>query len=90
MKMAAALAVQRPIAFVGAQDSHIAGILNKHGAGEIIPHGQPQKLATMIRNYLLDPTLWHRAHEGAASAAQNRRPEVCLEKWIKLIDEMGV
>ena len=88
LKLYAALAVQRPVAFIGAQDCHVAGLVNKHHAGEVIAHGQAQKLASMIRNYRMDPSKWFAAHEGATAAAENRMPEVSLKHWVKLIKEV--
>lgn len=84
-KLYSALAVARPVAFIGAQDCHVAGLINKHHCGAVIPHSQPQKLAAMIRNYRMDSSKWFAAHEGAIAAAENRMPEVSLKHWVKLI-----
>lgn len=87
-KLYSALAVARPVAFIGAQDCHVAGLINKHRFGEVIAHGQPQKLAGMIRAYRMDPSKWYAAHEGALAAAENRMPAVSLGAWVKLLDDI--
>lgn len=87
-KLYSALAVQRPVAFIGAQDSHVAGLINKHRAGEVIAHGQPQKLAAMIRSYRMDPSKWFAAHEGSTAASLNRMPDALLKSWAALIADV--
>ena len=87
-KLYSALAVERPIAYIGPHDCHVAGIVEKYQAGQVIAHGDPQKLASMVRSYRMDATKWHAAHEGIKEAAKDRMPEAPLDAWKKLIGSL--
>jgi colanic acid biosynthesis glycosyl transferase WcaI len=82
-KLYSALAVGRPCILVGPEQSETARIIEDFHAGAVVPQGQAQKLAKIIREYRNSGDAWFAAHEGAARAGRLFVPEESFRVWLQ-------
>ena len=82
-KFYSALAVGRPCLFIGPEAAEVAKVVRDFDAGEVIPQGDAEALATAIKTYRLDGTTWFTAQEGAMRAGEVFVPHHSINAWIK-------
>lgn len=81
-KLYSALAVARPVIFIGPETSEVARVVDDFQAGTIVPQGDGRKLAQAILRYRLDGDEWFAAHEGARRAGRIFVPHEAIKAWI--------
>ncbi len=81
-KLYASLAVQRPLIFIGPEQSETAKVINDFGAGVVIPQDRPDLLADAIKAYRYNGQQWFTACDGAADASQAYVPDGSIDAWI--------
>lgn len=86
-KFFAALAVARPVIFVGPSNNDIADIITTYKMGTIISPDDAQGLAEAIYHYRMDSNAWFIAQEGAIEAAKKYNAHQSLKMWDALINE---
>lgn len=86
-KFFAALAVARPVIFVGPKNNDIADIITTYKMGSIISPDDAQGLADAIYHYRMDSDAWFIAQEGAIEAAKKYNAHQSLKMWDTLINE---
>lgn len=84
-RLYSALAVGRPVIFVGPAQSEVAKVIHDFGAGVVIPSGRVDMLAQAIKNFRLNGEAWFKAHEGALAAAAQFSPKAATEAWIERV-----
>lgn len=82
-KLYSALAVERPCVLIGPEDSETAQVLQDFEAGSVVPQGQAEKLADIIRQYRTDSDVWFKAYEGAGKAGRLFVPEESISAWVE-------
>lgn len=87
-KAYSALAVARPLIFLGPEHSEIARLVNDFKTGHVVPQGQARQLAKTIRYYRQNGEAWYSAHNAAAKTAQFMRPEESYAAWIERAAEI--
>lgn len=90
-KFYSAIAVARPVIFIGPENSEISEVLKEFEAGLLVSNDSAALLAEAILYYLHDGDAWFAAHKGAAEARKTYNPENSIDTWldfaIKLIAE---
>ena len=81
-KAYSAMAVARPLIFLGPEHSEIARLITDFKTGEVIAQGQARQLAKSIRFYRQNGEAWYDAHNAAAKTALHMRPEDSYKAWI--------
>lgn len=85
-KLYSALAVQRPVVFIGPEQSEVAKVIKDFKAGQIVAQNAPQSLADTIKRYRNDSDSWFEAQKGAAKAGHVFVPNEAIKAWIKRAD----
>lgn len=81
-KIYAALAVARPVIFLGPEQSDIARLLGDFGAGVTVPQDDGVRLAASILRYRENGEEWFAAHRGARDAGKTFVPRESLNAWL--------
>jgi glycosyltransferase involved in cell wall biosynthesis len=82
-KLYSALAVGRPVIFVGPQQSETARVINDFKAGKVISQGDAEGLAYAIIGYRNNGDSWYSAQQGAGQAGRIFVPDESIAAWIK-------
>ncbi|MCK6417614.1 MAG: glycosyltransferase family 4 protein [Alphaproteobacteria bacterium] len=82
-RLYSALAVGRPVIFVGPAQSEVAKVIHDFGAGTVIPSGRADLLVQAIKKFRMDGEAWFKAHEGALAAAAQFNPKAATDAWIE-------
>lgn len=82
-KLYAALAVSRPVIFMGPQESEICRVLKDFNAGATIPPNNTTALVKAIRKYRYDSDAWFAAQNGAAEGGEVFVPKESIIAWLK-------
>lgn len=82
-KLYAALAVGRPILFIGSSKAEAARVIGEHKAGKVFGPDDAAGLADCIRHYRRSGDAWHEAREGALRARAAYPPTESLRAWVK-------
>jgi colanic acid biosynthesis glycosyl transferase WcaI len=82
-KIYSAFAAGRPCILVGPEHSEAGRLLLDFGAGKVVPQGEPEQLASVIRAFREDSDVWFRAEQGARQAGEIFTPEESLRAWIE-------
>lgn len=82
-KLYSALAVARPTIFLGPEQSEVAKVIRDFKAGIVLPQGDPQKLADLIKHYRYDADDWFAAQHGAAEGGQTFVPRQSIIAFLK-------
>ena len=82
-KLYSALAVARPTIFLGPEQSEVAKVIRDFKAGIVLPQGDPQKLADIIKHYRYDADDWFAAQHGAAEGGQTFVPRQSIIAFLK-------
>ena len=90
-KFYSAIAVARPVIFIGPESSEVSEVIKEFEAGLLVSNDSAELLAEAILYYLNDGEAWFAAHKGAAEARKTYNPENSIDTWldfaIKLIAE---
>lgn len=86
-KAYSALAVARPLIFLGPEHSEVGRLIQDFKTGHIVPQGQARQLAKTIRHYRQNGEVWYNAHNAAAKTARFMRPEESYQAWIERAHE---
>ncbi|MDH5723502.1 MAG: glycosyltransferase family 4 protein [Alphaproteobacteria bacterium] len=90
-KFYSAIAVARPVIFIGPENSEVSEAIKEFEAGLLVSNDSAELLAEAILFYLSDGEAWFTAHKGAAEARKTYNPENSIDTWlnfaIKLIAE---
>lgn len=84
-KIYLALAVGRPVIFVGPDKNLIADIIRKYSCGIVVPEDDVEGLVRAITLYRDDPDAWFAATDGTRKAFEGRTAEHGLARWMALI-----
>lgn len=87
-KLYAALAVGRPVIFIGPENCETAKVIHDFKAGQIIAQGNAKRLAEAILLYRNDGDQWFSAYEGASKAGQIFVPEESISAWVKRANDI--
>ncbi len=87
-KAYSAMAVARPLIFLGPGHSEIARLIQDFKIGQVVPQGQARQLAKTIRHYRQNGEAWYDAHNAAAKTAIYMRPEESYKAWIERAAEI--
>lgn len=87
-KFYSALAVQRPVVYIGPEDTEIAAVIKSFGVGMSVPPGKGAELAQAIIKYRNDGEEWFRAQECAAGAGEVFSPEASICTWLKRAEDV--
>jgi colanic acid biosynthesis glycosyl transferase WcaI len=82
-KLYSALAVERPCVLIGPKECEIAQVLNDFSAGAVVPQGDAEGLADIIRQYRTDSDVWFKAYEGASKAGRLFVPDESINAWVE-------
>lgn len=82
-KVYSALAVARPVIFIGPKASEVAKIIDDFSAGFHCGHGQSDELYKAIKSYIHDAGRWHQSQEGAAKASKVFKPQESIDAWMQ-------
>ncbi len=82
-KLYSALAVGRPVIFMGPAHGETAKIINDFKAGRVIPPDRGDLLAEAILSYRNSSETWFKAHEGAVQAGEIFVMKESLDAFIK-------
>ena len=82
-KFYSALAVGRPVIFIGPEDNEIAQVIKDFQAGTIVPPRNPAALIEAIVKYRSDSDAWFKAKAGSEEAGSVFTPEQSIEEWMK-------
>lgn len=80
-----ALAVARPVIFVGPEKTLIADIIRKFGCGVVVGQDDVDGLVRAISLYRDNADAWFAASDGAKKAFEGRGAEYALARWSLLI-----
>jgi colanic acid biosynthesis glycosyl transferase WcaI len=85
------LAAGRPILFVGDRNGELSRVIAKYQCGLVVEVGQSEDLASAIDGLQRDPSL-RRAMGSAAREllCSNFSAQRAIDRWISLLDEVGV
>jgi glycosyltransferase involved in cell wall biosynthesis len=89
-KFYSGLSVGRPTIYVGPEGSEIESVINQYGAGSCVHPHDSKALADVIYGYRMDGDAWFQAQEGALRAAQDFHPNLSINKWIELLNDLRV
>lgn len=81
-KLYSALAAGRPCLLIGPGGSEAGRVIRDFGAGDVVPQGDPRRLAQAILRYRMNGEDWFRAHEGARKAGGIFVPRESIGAWI--------
>jgi len=84
-KFYTAIAVGRPVIFVGPKESEIAQVIEDYQSGSIVEELDADTLAQTILHYRQNGEKWFSAQEGASRAGQEFYPQASLDRWISLL-----
>lgn len=82
-KFYSALAVGRPVIYLGPEDTEIHRILKDFGAGLWIKSGQSAALAKAILDLRHNGELWSQLQAGAEQAGEVLTPHAAIASWVK-------
>jgi len=88
-KVYSALAVGRPVIFVGPEDSEIGRMIKRHKCGIIVRQGDAQGLADAVLALRNDADAWFAAVDGARAALVSRTPGKAYKAWDNLIARLA-
>ncbi len=84
----AAIMAERPIVFVGPDQSEAAIIVRDFKCGEVVPLFQSGAFMDAIMLYRHNPDAWHASHKASTHAAKSFSPEQSLKAIILRIYDM--
>lgn len=87
-KAYSAMAVARPLIFLGPEHSEIARLIQDFKIGQVVAQGQARQLAKVIRHYRQNGEAWYNAHNAAAKTAVYMHPEESYAAWIERAAEI--
>jgi glycosyltransferase involved in cell wall biosynthesis len=87
-KFYTALAVARPVIYVGPAESEIAMVIKDYRCGDVVEDLSAEKLVKAILKYRHDGQAWFEAQEGALKAGQDFYPNNALERWREILDNV--
>ena len=82
-KFYSALAVGRPVIYLGPEDTEIHRVLKDYGAGLWVKSGEGGALAQAILKLREDGALWAQLQEGAARAGDVMTAQAAIASWVK-------
>lgn len=86
-KFYAALAVGRPVIFIGPEDCEITRVIRDFKAGVVVPPRDTAKLVEAITQYRMDSDTWFLHQTGAIEAGKAFTPDHSMEEWIKRAED---
>ncbi|MEM6781500.1 MAG: glycosyltransferase family 4 protein, partial [Pseudomonadota bacterium] len=86
-KFYAALAVGRPVIFIGPEDCEISQVIKDFGAGTVVPPRDAARLIETITEYRMNSDLWFAHQAGAIEAGKVFTPDQSITAWIKRAQE---
>lgn len=87
-KFYSGLSVGRPTIYVGPKNTEISQVITEYGAGTCIHPHDPKALADALYAYRMDGNAWFQAQEGALRAAQDYHPNLSINKWVELLNNV--
>lgn len=88
-KLFGVMAAARPAVYIGAPHSEVARIIQETGCGVIVPEGDGEQLARVLRELAADPTRRQRLGQAGRDALRNAYSTgVLCERWRALLDEL--
>lgn len=85
-----ALAVERPVIFLGPSESDVARVLVRMGGGRVVKPLDVKGFATAISLYRNDADAWFAAANGIRAIREARMPDAAFAQWTKLIERLSV
>lgn len=82
-KLYSALAVGRPVVFLGPPHGEAGRTIAEFKAGAVVPQGHGEALADTILRYRMDGDAWFSAHEGAMAAGRVFLPDEAIAAWVR-------
>lgn len=84
-KLYSALAVGRPVIFVGPEGNETAQVIRDFKTGTVVPQGDAEQLANAIRKFRYDSQVWFNAQQGSHEAGRIFTPEQSCAVWVERI-----
>jgi len=81
-KFYSALAVERPVLFLGPEECEVGQIIDDYGCGTVIAPDNLNGFLMAVQSYRESSSYWDRAHKGAVKAAKVLTPEQSLQLWL--------
>lgn len=88
ISFATAVAVHRPVLFIGPRQSDIARFIEMNKMGAIASQGDVNRLASLILQYRNDAEAWFSAHEAVQKHAGDRAYDATMKEWKKLVADV--
>ncbi len=82
-KFYSALAVGRPVIYLGPEETEIHKILKEYGAGLWVQGSDSAALAQAILRLRQDGSLWTQLQDGAVKAGEVLTPQASIAAWVK-------
>lgn len=86
-KFYSALAVGRPVIFIGPEDSEVTRVIRDFKAGMVVPPRDTAKLVEAITEYRMNSDTWFTHQSGALEAGKAFTPNHSIEEWIKRAED---
>jgi glycosyltransferase involved in cell wall biosynthesis len=87
-KLAAAMAVGRPVVLVGPQQSDVGEAIRRHDCGRVVEQGDVEGLASTLRDLAEDQALRHQLGQRAAAGfRQEFSSEIVLERIQRVVED---